>query len=392
MTRSLSWLLMLLLAGVFASVVAYALWLRVRGGRDMPEYSVYSESRDGLSEAARFLRNIGFEPVAVTRPIGALNYRGLLILAEPSKPQVIGSHWELSEADARALLNWVAAGNSLLYCGRHPTALHDQLGAYVVSDDKLTANDPHDAEVDDAGLYTDEVNGITVEGRHHFGRGAGLPIWSVDGLPGAVLIRHGKGRVLLCADGSLLTNHGLGRADNGVFLYNVALRDARGGKVFFDEYHHGLRSGGGVWGYLSYHHAQWVFAPIVLLLAIAAWAAAVRLGPAVPIPEAARADAVDYASAVARIYQRAGVLRRPARALVRGFLARLTRHLRLRRNALPAEILHAWKEQHPADSGRRLQSLLRGVTALRKGEVSEVELLEWSRAFDAFQTEMMRVR
>jgi hypothetical protein len=132
--------------------------------------------------------------------------------------------------------------------------------------------------------------------------------------------------------------------------------------------------------------------PVVLLAAVAAWSVAVRLGPAVPLPPQARADAVDYASAVARIYARAGVVRLPARALVRGFLAALTRRLHLRRNALPAEILRAWREQHPGDAGERLQALLRGVAALRKGEVSERQLLEWTQAFDKFQAEMTRAR
>jgi hypothetical protein len=39
-----------------------------------------------------------------------------------------------------------------------------------------------------------------------------------------------------------------------------------------------------------------------------------------------------------------------------------------------------------------LQGLLRGANALRRGEVHEVQLLEWSQAFDAFQSEMMRAR
>jgi hypothetical protein len=143
---------------------------------------------------------------------------------------------------------------------------------------------------------------------------------------------------------------------------------------------------------LAHYRAQWVLLPLLLLAGVAAWSVAVRLGPAMSLPEAANADAVDYASAVARIYERAGVCRVPARALVRGFLAALTRHLHLRRNALPAEILRAWPEQHPGESGKRLQALLRGVTALRKGDVNERQLLEWSRSFDAFQSEMMRAR
>ncbi len=300
--------------------------------------------------------------------------------------------FELEAGDARALLHWVAAGNTLLYCGRHGTALHEELGVSLIADETDAGTDPVQAEVGDAGLYTEGVGRITVEGKNQVRTTRGLPVWWVEGSPGAVLLRHGKGRVLLVADASLLTNEGLRRADNGVFLYQTALRDARGGKVYFDEYHHGLRAGGGVWGYLGAHQAHWVLAPIGICLGLAAWSLAVRLGPAVSLAEATRADAVDYASAVARIYARAGVRRLPARALVQGFLTALTRHLRLRRNALPAEVLHAWQEQHPGDSPARLQGLLRGLTALRKGDVTEPQLLQWAQSFDRFQREMMRAR
>ncbi len=386
MTRSLSWLLVLLLLGAFAGAAAYALGLRAAAGKGMPPYSVYSEEADGLADAARVLRRGGWEPVAVTRPIAATHYRGLLVLVEPAGDD------DLSEGDARGLLHWVETGNTLLYCGRHKTALHAALGIPLVADETAAGDDPRPAEVGDAGLYTDGVDAVTVEGKNQFDTPRGLPLWWVEDRPGAVLLGYGRGRVILTADSSILTNRGLTRADNEVFFYRVAERDARAGKVYFDEYHHGLHSGNDVWGYLAYHRAHWVLVPIVLLAAVAAWSVAVRLGPAVPVPEEARADAVDYASAVARIYQRAGARRLPARALVRGFLAALTKHLHLRRNALPAEVLGAWQEQHPGASAQRLQDLLRGVNALRRGAVTEQQLLEWSRAFDAFQAEMIRAR
>ena len=74
--------------------------------------------------------------------------------------------------------------------------------------------------------------------------------------------------------------------------------------------------------------------------------------------------------------------------LARGFLGALTGQLRLRRNALPAEMLAAWRLHDPGASGERLQGLLRGVAALRKGDVTEKELLHWSQAFDQFRREM----
>jgi hypothetical protein len=158
--------------------------------------------------------------------------------------------------------------------------------------------------------------------------------------------------------------------------------------VYFDEYDHGLRSAGGFWGYLRAHNLLWAVLPILLVVGMAVWRAAVRLGPAVPTPKALRADAVDYASAVARIYQRAGARRLLARTLARDFPAALTRHLRLRRAALPAEILAAWRQRYPRESTQRLQGLLRGLAELRRGDVSDRQLLAWTRAFDQFEKEV----
>src|SRR5437868_3193300 len=124
MTRLWSWLLVLLLLGAFVGAVAYALAARAAAGRGMPEHSVYSEGPDGLAEAARFLRRAGWEPVAVTRPVQSARYRGLLILVEPGAPSMLGTDYGLPEGDARALLHWVEAGNTLLYCGRHASGLH----------------------------------------------------------------------------------------------------------------------------------------------------------------------------------------------------------------------------------------------------------------------------
>jgi hypothetical protein len=131
---------------------------------------------------------------------------------------------------------------------------------------------------------------------------------------------------------------------------------------------------------------------LLLVAAVALWGAAVRLGPAVPSPPGGGADAVDYASAVARIYRGAGARRLLARSLLRDFFAALTRHLRLRRSAFPAQILAAWRKRHPGDSGQRLEALLREAAELRKtvagpAELSERSLFAAATALDAFLQE-----
>ena len=93
---------------------------------------------------------------------------------------------------------------------------------------------------------------------------------------------------------------------------------------------------------------------------------------------------------MARIYQQAGVRHLLAETLCRDFLGALTSHLRLRRSVLPAEILAAWRQQHPQEKSQDVEQLLRGVTALRGGAPLQGELLSWATNFDRFKTEVLR--
>jgi hypothetical protein len=389
MTRVLSWCLLVLLFGGFGVVVWRELRARADAGKGMPAFSVYSRERDGLADAADTLRTWGWDPVAVTRPVQHTHDRGLLILVQPQVHSVMpGEAPDLGEADVHALLGWVEEGNTLLFCCDRLTNLHRQLKLGVTTD--TAPEDLVSVDLGEAGPYTAGIDRLIVHGNSTVEGNVGLPLWWVGPEPGAVVVPRGKGRVLVVADPALLTLDGLRREDNCLFLYNVAALHAKDGRVYFDEYHHGLQSGGGFWGYLRHHHLQWTLLPILLVVAVGVWRVAVRLGPAVPTPRGAHADAVDYASAVAHIYHRAGARRLLARALARGFQAPLTRHLRLRRAALPAEVLAAWQQRYPDESARRLQRLLRGVAELRKGDVSDRQLLAWARAFDEFEKELAR--
>jgi hypothetical protein len=333
--------------------------------------------------------------VAVTRPIQQGQHEGLLILTEPPRRKRFGGgSKDISDGDARALLRWVEQGNTLLLMSRKNTALHEALN--IVLNEDTRKDEEHFTPVDlgEAGGYTEGIEHLSVGSRSTVRAEGGLPLWWIGDQPGAVLLRRKKGHVLVVADARMLTQEGLVRSDgepredNVVFLANVAALNARGGKVYFDEYHHGLHSGGGFWGYLGYHGEKATLLLVLAVLLVAGWTWVVRLGPAVPTPKTSAADAVDYASALARLYQRTGTRRLLARTLIRSFLGALTRHLRLRRNALPAEILAAWRLHDSGPSMVRLQGLLRGVGELRRGEVSERQLLAWAQAFGQFTSEI----
>jgi hypothetical protein len=263
--------------------------------------------------------------------------------------------------------------------------LHQVLGVQTTGSSGSGTESLEVARLGAGGAYLTDVTRLVVDNRDTLFAPAGLPLWWVGGKAGAVLLRHGKGRVIVVADPGILTNRGISRDDNVFFLRNVAELNARDGRVYFDEYHHGFRSAGGFWGYLGHYHLHWAILPLLIVVGVVGWHYAVRLGPAVATPRIEQADAVDYASALARLYRRAGSRRLLARTLARGFQSALTKHLHLRANALPAEILAAWGQSDAGPSMERLKSLLRGLAELRKGEVNERRLLHWTRAFDDFQ-------
>src|SRR4051812_18518534 len=111
MARPSAWLLALMLLGAFGTVAGLLLRERAAAGRGMPAYSVYSDGRDAPGAAAYVPRELGWTPVAVTRPIQRTDHRGLLVGAEPRGAGALAGEGELSGAEVRALLGWVEAGN-----------------------------------------------------------------------------------------------------------------------------------------------------------------------------------------------------------------------------------------------------------------------------------------
>jgi hypothetical protein len=402
MSRPLAWVLVVLLFGVFASAVGFVLRERAAAGKGMPPYSIYShDARRGAAEAAYVLQRAGWTPVALTRRVQYTQARGLLILVQPEEDEDAEEMGGVSDIDAVAMLHWVERGNTLLVLSKKATGIHRALN--VVPTEDATAEKQQfvrvhlDQELGSSFGYLRDIHTLSVVGKSILpAREGALPLWSINDMPGALVLRRGQGRVILVAAPSLATYNGLWerkddqetlRDDNVLFLVNAAMLHARDGKVYFDEYHHGFQSSGGFWGYLRYHGQHLLLAPLFLAIGAALWMWAVRLGPATPTPQTSETDAVDYASALARLYQQAGARRRLARTLARGFLGALTGRLRLRRNALPAEILSAWRQHDPGPSGERLQALLRGVAELRKGDLSDQNLLYWSQGFDQFLQE-----
>ncbi len=391
------WLTVVILLGLFVAVSYAVVAIRFAAGKGLPEYSVYSREDNGLATAADLLDRLGFQPMSVTRPIQALQRRGVLFVIAPRSQSLLGATSGLDEGDSQALLAWVKEGNTLVVATDEETALHQALGVVIGTQGEKDPGVLYQAEAAEVGGYTEPLAGagtmpvryIGVEKPWTVRARAGVPLWLIGGQPGAWLVPYGQGRVLILPEPSLLTHRGLLRQDNVLFLYNIARLDAVDGLVLFDEYHHGIRSGGGFWDYLRYHGLHGAALQLLAVAGIALWAVGVRLGPAVRLPRPRRADAVDYASALARIYQRAGVQGQLARHMSRDFCAAVTRYLHLPRSAGATEVLQTWRQRHGAESVRELTALVQAAESLSHRHVPERhytrrELLHWARRFDEF--------
>src|SRR5262249_39597731 len=158
-------------------------------------------------------------------------------LVESTEPKSgFGSSEGLSEADARTLLSWVAANNTLLVCSRSNGEIARALDLVVSTRGPKNDDTPHALEGNEAGNFTRSLDSIEVEGHHGLLSARGLPLWEQDDRPAAVLLRWGAGRVVFVADPSFFTARRLHRgADNLIFLGNVAAMYARESRIYFDE-------------------------------------------------------------------------------------------------------------------------------------------------------------
>ena len=133
------------------------------------------------------------------------------------------------------MLHWVEHGNTLLVLSKKATGVHRTLN--IVPTEDATAQKQQfvrvhlDPELGSSFGYLRDIHTLSVAGKSILPARAGaLPLWSIDGAPGALVVRQGEGRVILVAAPSLATYNGLWerkddqetlRDDNVMFLVNV---------------------------------------------------------------------------------------------------------------------------------------------------------------------------
>lgn len=205
-----------------------------------------------------------------------------------------------------------------------------------------------------------------------------LPLLAAEGRPYAVSIAKGKGQVILAADGKLFSNQGLKKKGAPELLGSLLANMRLGGKIWFDEWHHGERgivierAGPGDW--LLYTPAgQGV---LLAALAVLLWIVlgGKRFGRPAPVErETTRRAPLEYVKALAGLNQRAGHRAEILREYYRQLKRSLGQRYRLDPGLDDIEYVRRLAEIRPEiDSA----GLLRLLGRLKQGKASEQEMVD----------------
>jgi hypothetical protein len=213
---------------------------------------------------------------------------------------------------------------------------------------------------------------------------AGLPVLidrHHDDQVVALLLRRGKGRVLITAAPSMAANRELPQDDAARLWLNLLLDlQAPGGSIEFDEFHHGFTGERSVMAYATRYGLQWAIVQGIFALALFALALR-RFGAARPVQEDARRASTDHLLAMARIYQQGGHRLHAARALLRGVQRALQSAARADRQASLDDLADALTAQGHPDRAAALLALAHSASP----DLSESELVALATAAAALR-------
>jgi len=391
---------------------------RLPGPEAVPDPSYTNDRATGTRGAFVWAQTLGYEPVPWRQSWSRLSPSedGVLLVIAPSVQETLvtltgfngqnGDKTQLTARDAARLRRWLKSGSghtAILLSSRLGSG---QSGPKPASDEPLSFGDALDLVAESASPDTGRTEFAPLQPvadtqgilSVHSESGARLKRTRPDGFalfgdsagPLALEIPVGRGRLIAIADDDLFSNGQLPRSENAVLLANLLARYGKpGGRVLFDEYHHGNVAGadGSVWEDLG--------RPLQLALIQLCFAAlglgvllAVRFGPPVPLVRSAARSSSDYVGSLAGLYRRAGASQTALETLYRQFLRDICGRL-----ALPPDVdlerlaaVAARRGQIDKERVRRL--LATCELRLDSGKISEAELLDLTRQMESIRKDI----
>jgi hypothetical protein len=380
---------LLIIAGLFGVLILFVV---VGPGRTPPQDpnlpSTYSSAPGGALALYEWTRAMGYDARRLEyRPFEVARDDAVLVMLSPSE--------SISRAHARDILAWVERGGTLIFADDAPTV-------FSVSDELLDAL---------------QVRITVLTGTQIIGRAPALqpmfdqpPVREVlvrtsrtltpqrddyaplFGAPGQILIagiRIGSGYVYISATAHPFTNSGLRDPQNAALVLNMLRRAPPGGRILFDEYHHGLVAPPLPTDGLLTTPLGWAGVYVATATALFLLLGGRRFGRAVPLrEEMARRSSAEYLESMAELYQRGGKRRYMVQHFYADFKRRLAHPYGINPQLEDREFVYQMARARPIDEAA-LQTLL---AQLRTTPASDADLLRVVAAADAFIAARMHER
>lgn len=300
---------LLILLALFVVLVAFTILGPGQSQADAPDgrATTHSSAPEGVLALLRWTQAIGYDA-------RRLEYTAFALDADTAALFIINPSLPINRTAAGEVLAWVANGGTLIL-------IDDQSRIFGGGNAILTALDlevvPHAGEpatieratvlqpvlttppVQEVVVQTDRI--LTFE-RSDVARLLGTADSTV-----LVGIKHGAGYIYVTSASFPFTNQGLRAAQNAALVLNLLRSVPAGGRILFDEYHHGfftppsLRSVilGNAWG--------WALIYTLALLAAYIILTGRRFGRPIPLrEEVARRSSAEYVESMADLFQRGG--------------------------------------------------------------------------------------
>jgi hypothetical protein len=227
-----SWLAIVLL--MILVIVTVAAGYQQNKSKTIP-YLGTSSAPDGTLALKLWLGELGYQPLEETQvTFQAPQGVELILLIEPLM--------FISDRDWDSLDKWVEQGGTLIVAGDKLPAIYafqhfdftlsyldEQAGSLSVAVPLLTSPPQADPAPVTADLYLDSA-------RTDF-----VTLLTANGRPALVSFEQGKGRVILSSTAYPFSNKGLKDDSTATLVLNLVALSAQKGRVWFDDWHHGIQ-------------------------------------------------------------------------------------------------------------------------------------------------------
>ena len=282
--------------GVLVFIVVILIMFRGSTSSDSPEHSSASDAGNGTSALRLYAESLGYSTGSVEGEYSLPSSPALMFIFKPTTA--------FSNAEAQQLYTWVRAGNVVVYATEEADLQLDTQFGLHRSTVSVTSR-AHAAAPILGGVNT--ISGAS-SALTFKPSASQVPLLRNAG-GDAVALRTAvySGQLVAMTDPLALCNGYLRLADNGRLAADLIALTPTGGRVLFDEYHHGQIAGstptGAAWVLTAWGGAL-ALAVIIIVAGLALRGRA--FGPTIPLRQSADRSSAEYAAAVGSLLHRTG--------------------------------------------------------------------------------------